>query len=142
MRLLFRTGDVNIMRVLCTRHPRPEPKRTTPLFIAAQHNQAEMVEFLLQQEKAENKRTCDMNGVTPLLIAIKEGNLEIVDMLLVESYICIDEKDNEDRNVLRYTFILNRSVSCPFSHAHTTGGPEARRTSSAVCLRTRAAFSR
>ena len=120
MRLLFRTGDVNIMRALCTRHPRPELKRTTPLFIAAQHNQAEMVEFLLQQEKEENKRrrktgereenkrTCDMNGVTPLLIAIKEGNLEIVDMLLVESYICIDEKDNEDRNVLHYTFMSRK----------------------------------
>ena len=56
MRLLFRTGDVKIMQELSTQHPRPEPKRTTPLFIAAQHNQLQMVEFLLQQEKEENKR--------------------------------------------------------------------------------------
>ena len=175
MCLLFRTGDVKIMQELSTRHPRPELKRTTPLFIAAQHNQLEMVEFLLQQEKEENKRrrktgereenkrTCDMNGVTPLLIAIKEGNLEIVDMLLVEALVqeissqgakrvkercqktewgkkmytmaCeairddedgndrkmrestesqtlrapnIDEKDNEDRNVLHYTFMSRK----------------------------------
>ena len=71
-------------------------RRTAPLFIAAQHNQKKMVEHLLK--KCKNERASNMKGVTPLLIAIKEGNIAIVDMLLDKE--SVDEKDNADRNVL------------------------------------------
>ena len=76
-------------------------KRTTSLFIAAQHNQKKMVEYLM--DRCKNERTSNMNGVTPLLIAVKEGNIEIVNMLLDKD--SVEEKDNEDRNVFHYAFL-------------------------------------
>ena len=77
-------------------------KRTTPLFIAAKHDQKEMVEYLL--ERSKNEKTSDMNGVTPFLIAVKEGNIEIVNTLLDKDSI-VDEKDNEDRNAFHFAFL-------------------------------------
>ena len=76
-------------------------KRTTPLFVAAQHNQKKMVEHLLK--KCKNERKSNMDGVTPLLIAVREGNIEIVKMLLDKE--SVEEKDNDDRNVLHYAFM-------------------------------------
>ena len=49
-----------------------------------------------------NERTSDMNGVTPLMIAIKEGNIDIVNNLLDAD--SVEEKDNEDKNVFHYAF--------------------------------------
>ena len=78
-------------------------KRTTPLFIAAKHNQMKMVDYLMDHCKKKEERTSDMNGVSPLLIAVKEGNIEIVKMLLDED--SVHETDNEDRNVFHYAFV-------------------------------------
>ena len=89
------------MEKLCERPIEEKTTRTTPLFVAAQHNQKEMVEHLLKKCK-KDERTCNLEGVTPLLIAVREGNIEIVDMLLDKE--SVDEKDNEDRNVLHYAF--------------------------------------
>ena len=68
-------------------------KRPTPWFVAVQHDQESMVEHLFK--KCKNEKTSNMDGVTPLLIAVKEGNVDI----------SLDErrgfqKDHEDRNVL------------------------------------------
>ena len=79
-------------------------KRTTPLFIAAKHNQKKMVEYLM--DHCKNERTSDMNGVSPLFIAVKEGNIEIVKMLLDKD--SVDERDNEDRNVFHYAFLSRK----------------------------------
>ena len=103
----FRTGDVSIIEKLCEnlceKEIEQKAKRTvtTPLFIAAQHNQKKMVEHLLTACKDE--RTSNMDGVTPLLIAIREGNIEIVQLLLDKD--SVDEIDNEDRNVFHYAFM-------------------------------------
>ena len=70
------------------------------MFIAAQHNHKDMVKFLMKAQ--HNERTSDMNGVTPLMIAIKEGNIDIVDNLLDAD--SVQEKDNEDKNVFHYAF--------------------------------------
>ena len=51
-------------------------------------------------DHCKNERTSNMNGVTPLLIAVKEGNIEIVNMLLEKD--SFEEKDNEDRNIFHY----------------------------------------
>ena len=90
------------MEKLCEIEIEQKTKRTTPLFIAAQHNQKKMVEHLILK-RSKNERTSSMDGVTPLLIAIKEGNIEIVNMLLDTD--SVDEKDNEDRNVFHYAFV-------------------------------------
>ena len=84
------------MEKLCEVQIEQKTTRTTPLFVAAANNQKEMVEHLLK--KCKDERTCNLEGVTPLLIAVKEGNIEIVDMLLDKE--SVEEKDNEDRNVL------------------------------------------
>merc|ERR1719458_1751872 len=97
-----RTGDVEIMEQLCEMKIEQKTKRTTPLFVAAQHNQKKMVEHLLKKCK-KDERTSNMDGVTPLLIAVKEGNVEIVKILLDQE--SVQEKDNEDRNVLHYAFM-------------------------------------
>ena len=94
------------MEKLCEMKIEQKTKRTTPLFVAAQHNQKKMVEHLLK--KCKNERTSNMDGVTPLLIAVREGNIEIVDMLLDKE--SVEEKDNEDRNVLHYAFMSREPV--------------------------------
>ena len=90
------------MEKLCERKIEEKTTWTTPLFVAAQHNQKEMVEHLLKKCK-KDERTCNLEGVTPLLIAVREGNIEIVDKLLDKE--SVEEKDNEDRNVLHYAFM-------------------------------------
>ena len=90
------------MKKLCEREIEQKTKRTTPLFVAAQNNQKKMVEHLLKKCK-KDERTSNMEGVTPLLIAVREGNIEIVDKLLDKE--SVEEKDNEDRNVLHYAFM-------------------------------------
>merc|ERR1719458_2114591 len=97
-----RTGDVEIMEQLCEMKIEQKTKRTTPLFVAAQHNQKKMVEHLLKKCK-KDERTSNMDGVTPLMIAVREGNIGIVDILLNKA--SVEEKDNEDRNVLHYAFM-------------------------------------
>ena len=101
--MFFRTGNVAIMKKLDDEFKTEHMgKRTTPLFIAAKHDQKKMVDYLL--ERSKNVRTSDMNGVTPLLIAVKEGNIEIVNTLLDKDSI-VDEKDNEDRNAFHFAFL-------------------------------------
>ena len=90
------------MEKLCEVNIEQKTKRTTPLFVAAQHNQKRMVEHLLEKCK-KDERTSNMDGVTPLMIAVKEGNVEIVKILLDKK--SVEEKDNEDRNVLHYAFM-------------------------------------
>ena len=50
----------------------------------------------------QKERTSDMNGVTPLMIAVKEGNIDVTLMLLDET--SVEEKDNEDKNIFHYAF--------------------------------------
>ena len=106
-KFLSRTGEVVIMEKLWPKMKiEQKTTRTTRLFVAAQHNQKKMVEHLLKTCK--NERTSNMDGVTPLLIAVREGNIEIVDMLLDKE--SVEEKDNEDRNVLHYAFMSREPV--------------------------------
>ena len=89
------------MEKLCEVEIEQKTKRTTPLFVAAQNNQKKMVEHLLKKGKYE--RRSNLGGVTPLLIAVREGHIDIVNMLLDKE--SVEEKDNEDRNVLHYAFM-------------------------------------
>ena len=71
------------------------------MFVAAQHNHKEMVKFLMKNA-VYNQNTSDVNGVTPLMIAVKEGNIDVVNILLnVDTF---EEKDREGRNVFHYAF--------------------------------------
>ena len=75
------------------------------LFIAAQHNREEMVEFLLTESKSNNSPNSE--GVTPLMAALKEGNTEIVRILLQEQDVIrslLEERDNDEKNVFHYAF--------------------------------------
>ena len=69
------------------------------LFIAAKHNHKEMVEYLLKQGEGAN---FDSSGVTALMIALKEGNIEIARMLLSQER--LTETDNDDKNVFHHAF--------------------------------------
>ena len=62
-----------------------------------------MVEHLLMVDPHQN--TSDSNGVTPLMISLKEGNSEIIPILLEAcGNNLVTEKDNTDRNVFHYAF--------------------------------------
>ena len=84
--------------------PRLVINNTCPLFEAAQYNQKNMVQYLLPKTKPI-VNTDYSGGVSPLLISLKEGNLEIIDILLENSVTNLEEeKDNAERNVFHYAF--------------------------------------
>ena len=58
-----------------------------------------MVEYLLKQGEGAN---FDSSGVTALMIALKEGNIEIARMLLSQER--LTETDNDDKNVFHHAF--------------------------------------
>ena len=73
------------------------------LFVAVEHNRKETVEFLMETLIKHKK---DSDGVTPLMIAIREGNVKILNLLLNEKipHSNLGEKDIDERNVLHYAF--------------------------------------
>ena len=80
------------------------------LYIAAQHNRETMVRHLLDMPEVPNDPNAD--GVTPLMIALKEGNTDIVRTLLEHdgrpenNHVkqLLEERDNDDKNVFHYAF--------------------------------------
>ena len=72
------------------------------LFIAAKHNHKDMVEYLLKQGDDNNY---DSSGVTALMIALKEGNIEIARLLL--SHKRLTETDNDDKNVFHHEVMIS-----------------------------------
>ena len=58
-----------------------------------------MVEYLLKQGEGAS---FDSSGVTALMIALKEGNIEIARMLLSQER--LTETDNDDKNVFHHAF--------------------------------------
>ena len=69
------------------------------LYIAAKHNHKEMVEYLLLQG---DDNAYDSSGVMALMIALKEGNIDIAKLLL--SHERLMESDNDDKNVFHHAF--------------------------------------
>ena len=70
------------------------------LFIAAKHNHKEMVEYLLGDD-----HHYDSSGVTALMVALKEGNIEIARLLLNnQGHERLTETDNDDKNVFHHAF--------------------------------------
>ena len=77
--------------------PRLVINNTCPLFEAAQYNQKNMVQYLLSETKLI-VNTDYSGGVSPLLISLKEGNLEIIDILLEKSVSDLEkEKDDAEK---------------------------------------------
>ena len=81
----------------------------TPLFIAAQHNRRDMVKYLMSESKLQGSP--NFEGVTPLMVSLKEGNTDIVQLLLCRNSIeskaaksLLEEKDNDERSVFHYAF--------------------------------------
>ena len=71
--------------VRCQQRPRPDrhwSNSATPLFIAAQEGQLEVVRFLVQSGANKDQGTTDAVGATPLFIAAQEGDLEVVRFLV------------------------------------------------------------
>ena len=74
------------------------PKETRPtiaLHNAVWRQHAKVVEFLLKQERIE-LNLLNVDGRTPLMIAVEKGNEEIVDMLLAAG---ADTKPKNERGV-------------------------------------------
>ena len=80
----------------------------TALFTAAQHNNVDMVTYLM---KEGGTNTSNSEGVTPLMAALRGGHIQIVQMLLSRQIeeLVLTEKDNEDRNVFHYAFRSRKS---------------------------------
>ena len=76
------------------------------LSIAVEHNQKEMVEHFLRNLKSQNSPNAE--GTTPLMIALKKGNTNIVKALLQHWHkqvkVILKETDYDDKNVLHYAF--------------------------------------
>ena len=87
-----------------------ERKQETPLFIAAQHNCVEMVKHLLAE--SENQSHANSEGVTPLMVALREGNTDTVKILLKHETQrknkqvkrLLEERDNNEKNVFHHAF--------------------------------------
>ena len=83
------------------------------LFIAAQHNREAMVKDLLKSSGGE--QSPNAKGVTPLMIALKEGNDKIAKVLL-DNKCCkqveqlLEERDNDERNVFHYALGSRKPV--------------------------------
>ena len=54
------------------------------LFIAAKHNNKEVFEQYL--EERDNANNSDVDGVSPLLISLKEGNFDITELRLLAGF--------------------------------------------------------
>ena len=79
----------------------------TPLIIAAQHNRRDMLKFLMSESKLQGSPNSE--GITPLMVSLKEGNTDIVQLLLCRNSIeskaaksLLEEKDNDEKNVFHY----------------------------------------
>ena len=71
------------------------------LSVAAEHNNPEMAEFLMDQECNERKDG-DRSGAPPFLMAIQEGNIEVLKVL--DKSASIDQTDVGSKNVFHYAF--------------------------------------
>ena len=70
--------------------------------IAAEHNNTEMVEHLMSRKKYQ-EGAYSQNGATPLMMAIQEGNADIMRALNPDKkLINLNTRDNQDRNLLHY----------------------------------------
>ena len=75
------------------------------LSVAAEHNNTEMAKFLMSQTSQE-RTSADSSAATPFMLAIQEGNIEVLNVILDKD--SIDQKDNEVKNVFHYAFASKR----------------------------------
>ena len=73
------------------------------LSAAAENNNIEMAKFLMRQQSWERRYT-STSGAPPFLLAIQEGNIEIMKVLQQEEKDSINQKDNDSKNVFHYAF--------------------------------------
>ena len=73
------------------------------LSAAAENNNIEMAKFLMRQQSWERRYT-STSGAPPFLLAIQEGNIEIMKVLQKEEEDSIKQNDNDSKNVLHYAF--------------------------------------
>ena len=76
-------------------------KRRSPIFLAIRHENKDIVDLLLSQEKI-NLRKRTRRGFTPLLYAAFKGSSSMVDALVNEHRVETNVYDNEDRSALWY----------------------------------------
>ena len=85
-------------------------RQESPLFIAAKHNCADMVEHLLTTSEIQS--SANSEGLTPLMVALREGSTEAVKILLKHGNArkfkqvrrSLEERDNNDQNVFHHAF--------------------------------------
>ena len=69
----------------------------TPLFLAAENNYVDIIEYLLEQGADQD---CEnINKITPIMIAAIEGNIDVV-KLLIENGARLDICDKDDKSIL------------------------------------------
>lgn len=68
----------------------------SPLIVATRGNYTEVVELLLSYRPNVNPNICDPQGLTPLITASKEGNIDIVNALLsAHVYVNLSDKNGD-----------------------------------------------
>ena len=81
------------------------------VFTAAKHNQEGMLRHLLRNFEGQDRP--NSQGVTPLMIALKEGNTNIADVLLKQnkhSQDVLEQRDNDKKNLFHYAFSSRKPV--------------------------------
>ena len=97
----FRIGEVNIMEALQRQSDSRWTRGASLLSVAAEHNNPEMAEFLMDKECNERKDG-DRSGAPPFLMAIQEGNIEVLKVL--DKSASFDQTDVGSKNVFHYAF--------------------------------------
>lgn len=74
---------------------RPNRRSLTPLYVACEQNNAEMVKSLLNSPCPLSMNTADRRERTPLMIAARNGSAEIVKLLLSRKGADVNRSDQD-----------------------------------------------
>ena len=66
-----------------------------------------MVQYLL---KRDGQNSASPEGVTPLMVALKEGNTEVCQLVLDSNKDELSKKDYEDKHVFHHAFESKKPV--------------------------------
>ena len=82
-------------------------KGPSPLFVAAEQGQKAMVQHLCNEVEHSSNT---FNGVTPLMVALKEGHKDVIPILLPKAPPKPLEKDDEEKNWFHHAFSSRQPV--------------------------------
>ena len=105
-----RIGDVDIMKALTAKLGSATiVERSSLLSAATEQSNIDMVAYLMDQ-KYHLERTKSNNGATPFMMALQEGNADILSVLLRKDKIIEDKCDDEGKNMFHYALASRKPI--------------------------------